>query len=80
MPIAVPLRHELKYYINPVEYHLLSHALDQVLERDPNGDPEFKRDQSVRCILTHYISLADKLMASKTVISTSIRIYIARIN
>ena len=40
MPIAVPLRHELKYYINPVEYHLLSHALDQVLERDPNGDSE----------------------------------------
>ena len=40
MPIAVPLRHELKFFINPVEYHLLSHALDQVLERDPNGDPE----------------------------------------
>lgn len=40
MPIAVPLRHELKFFINPMEYHLLSHAMDQVLERDPNGDPE----------------------------------------
>ena len=40
MPIAVPLRHELKFYISTMEYHLLSHALDQVLERDPNGDPE----------------------------------------
>ncbi len=40
MPTAVPLRHELKYYITPGEYHLLSHALDRVLERDPNGDEE----------------------------------------
>jgi len=36
----MPLRHELKYYINPMEYHLLSRALDRVLYRDPNGDPE----------------------------------------
>ena len=40
MPIAVPVRHELKFYINRMEYHLLSSALDKVLERDPNGDPE----------------------------------------
>jgi hypothetical protein len=40
LPIAVPLRHELKYYISPLEYHLLSAALDRVLERDPNGDAE----------------------------------------
>ena len=40
MPIAVPIRHELKYYINPMEYHLLSSALDKVLVRDPNGDPD----------------------------------------
>jgi hypothetical protein len=40
LPTAVPLRHELKYYITPAEYHLLSHALDRVLERDPNGDAE----------------------------------------
>ena len=40
MPIAVPLRHELKYFITPAEYYLLSRALDRVLYRDPNGDPE----------------------------------------
>ena len=40
MPVALPLRHELKFYINPMEYHLLSRALDRVLYRDPNGDPE----------------------------------------
>ena len=40
MAVAMPLRHELKYYISTMEYHLLSHALDQVLLRDPNGDPD----------------------------------------
>jgi hypothetical protein len=40
LPTAVPIRHELKYYISPAEYHLLSRALDRVLERDPNGDEE----------------------------------------
>ena len=38
MAITVPLRHELKFYINPVEYQVLSRQLDRVLERDPNGD------------------------------------------
>ena len=38
MAITVPLRHELKFYINPVEYQVLSRQLDCVLERDPNGD------------------------------------------
>ena len=36
--VAVPLRHELKFYINPIEYEVLSRALDRTLERDPNGD------------------------------------------
>jgi hypothetical protein len=40
LAVALPLRHELKFYINPVESHLLSRALDRVLYRDPNGDPE----------------------------------------
>ena len=34
----IPLRHELKYFINEMQYHLLSSALDRVLWRDPNGD------------------------------------------
>ena len=38
MPPAIPLRHELKYYINELQYTVLSSVLDQVLKRDPNGD------------------------------------------
>ena len=38
MAISVPLRHELKFFINEMQYHLLSNALDHVLHRDPNGD------------------------------------------
>ena len=40
MAVALPIRHELKYYINIMEYHLLSRAMDRVLYRDPNGDSE----------------------------------------
>lgn len=35
---TLPLRHELKFYINEMQYFVLSGILDQVLERDPNGD------------------------------------------
>ena len=38
MAISVPLRHELKFFISPVEYEVLRRALDRVLWRDPNGD------------------------------------------
>ena len=38
MEITVPLRHELKYYISPLEYEVLSRVLNRVLDRDPNGD------------------------------------------
>ena len=38
MALAVPLRHELKFFINESQYILLSNALDHVLMRDPNGD------------------------------------------
>jgi len=34
----LPLRHELKYFINEMQYFVLSGILDRVLERDPNGD------------------------------------------
>ena len=36
--MAVPLRHELKYFINDMQYAILSNMLDHVLARDPNGD------------------------------------------
>ena len=38
MARSMPLRHELKFYINEMQYYLLSRALDRVLDRDPNGD------------------------------------------
>lgn len=38
MAISVPLRHELKFYINPVEAEVLRRVLDQTMQRDPNGD------------------------------------------
>lgn len=36
--MAVPLRHELKYFINDMQYAILSNILDHTLHRDPNGD------------------------------------------
>lgn len=38
MALAVPARHELKYYINQGQYTLLSQALGHILHADPNGD------------------------------------------
>ena len=35
---TLPLRHELKFFINEMQYFVLSGVLDQVLQRDPNGD------------------------------------------
>ena len=38
MAISVPLRHELKFFINPMEYEVLSRVLRHTLWKDPNGD------------------------------------------
>ena len=38
MAISVPLRHELKFFISPLEYEVLHRVLDRTLHRDPNGD------------------------------------------
>ena len=35
---TLPLRHELKFFINEMQYYVLSGILDHVLQRDPNGD------------------------------------------
>ena len=35
---SLPLRHELKYFINERQYFVLSGVLDAILSRDPNGD------------------------------------------
>ena len=36
--MAVPLRHELKFFITPVQYQVLSRTLRAVLQPDPHGD------------------------------------------
>ncbi len=36
--MAVPLRHELKFFITDIQYHVLSSMLKNVLHPDPNGD------------------------------------------
>ena len=36
--MAVPLRHELKFFISPLQYQVLSRALKATLNPDPNGD------------------------------------------
>lgn len=38
MSANIPLRHELKFFINEMQYEILSRQLDHVLWRDPNGD------------------------------------------
>jgi len=35
---TLPLRHELKFFINEAQYFVLSGVLDRILQRDPNGD------------------------------------------
>lgn len=77
MPIAVPLRHELKYYITPMEYHLLANVLDKVLERDPNGDP-VKNEYHIRSLYFDTFdnaALLDKLNGVKNRDKYRIRIY-----
>lgn len=36
--MAVPLRHELKFFITPIQYQVLSRTLKSVLHPDPHGD------------------------------------------
>lgn len=38
MPQAIPLRHELKYYINELQYTVLSGVISKVMAPDENGD------------------------------------------
>lgn len=36
--MAVPLRHELKFFISPLQYQVLSRTVKATLNPDPNGD------------------------------------------
>lgn len=77
MAISVPLRHELKYYINPIEYEVLSRVLDKTLERDPNGD-EKNNEYHIRSLYFDTIfndAINDKIDGVKDRDKYRIRIY-----
>ena len=76
MSISVPLRHELKFFINPVEYQVLSRVLDTTLHRDPNGDEN--NEYHIRSLYFDDIwnsAVVDKLSGVKDRNKYRIRIY-----
>ena len=76
MAISVPLRHELKFFINPLEYEVLSRALKHTLHRDPNGDEN--NEYHIRSLYFDTIfndALVDKLDGVKNRDKYRIRIY-----
>ncbi|MBR6028206.1 MAG: polyphosphate polymerase domain-containing protein [Clostridia bacterium] len=79
MPMAstLPLRHELKFFINEGQRYLLSAALGRVLQKDPNGDPE-RNEYAIRSLYfdTAFNSaLYDKLDGVQNRDKYRIRIY-----
>ncbi|MBE5814143.1 MAG: VTC domain-containing protein [Clostridiales bacterium] len=76
MSISVPLRHELKYFISPMEYQVLSRVLDKTLQRDPNGDEN--NEYHIRSLYFDTFfndALIDKLDGVKNRDKYRIRIY-----
>ena len=76
MANTLPLRHELKFFINNEQYYLLSHALDHTLNRDPNGDEN--NEYHIRSLYFDTVfndALFDKLDGSKDRDKYRIRIY-----
>ncbi len=76
MSISVPLRHELKFFINPVEYSVLSRVLDTTLHRDPNGDKN--NEYHIRSLYFDDVwnsAMVDKLSGVKDRNKYRIRIY-----
>ena len=76
MAISVPLRHELKFFISPIEYEVLSRQLDRVLERDPFGNEN--NEYHIRSLYFDTIfndALVDKLDGVKNRDKNRIRIY-----
>ena len=76
MAITVPLRHELKYYITPLEYEVLSRQLRRVLDKDPFGDEN--NEYHIRSLYFDTIfndALTDKLDGVKNRDKYRIRIY-----
>ena len=76
MPISVPLRHELKYYIRREEYEVLSRILDHTLHRDPNGDENNEyRIRSLYFDTVFNDAMVDKIDGVKNRDKYRIRIY-----
>lgn len=76
MEITIPLRHEQKYFISPLEYEVLSRVLDQILNRDPNGDKN--NEYHIRSLYFDTIfndALYDKVNGVKNRDKYRIRIY-----
>ncbi|NMD37326.1 MAG: polyphosphate polymerase domain-containing protein [Christensenellaceae bacterium] len=76
MAYAIPLRHELKFYINEVQYRVLSTALDYLLYRDPNGDEN--NNYAIRSLYFDTIfndAYFDKINGTKNRDKYRIRIY-----
>lgn len=76
MAIAVPLRHELKFFINQADYQVLSRVLDKTLKRDPNGDKN--NEYHIRSLYFDTIfndAMVDKLSGVKDREKYRIRIY-----
>lgn len=74
--MAIPLRHELKYFISEMQYTILSNILDHVLTRDPNGDD--RNEYHVRSLYFDGIfndALYDKLNGDPVREKYRIRIY-----
>ena len=76
MAFNQPLQHELKFFINQAQYHLLSRALDRVLDRDPNGDEN--NEYHIRSLYFDTIyntALYDKINGDQNRDKYRIRIY-----
>lgn len=76
MPANIPLRHELKFFINEMQYYLLRNALDKVLWRDPNGDEN--NEYHIRSLYFDTVfdtALRDKLDGDQNRDKYRIRIY-----
>ncbi len=76
MDFAMPLRHELKYFISPLEYQVLHRVLDQILDRDPNGDEN--NEYHIRSLYFDTFfnaAVADKVSGVKDRDKYRIRIY-----
>ncbi len=76
MPAAIPLRHELKFFINELQYNVLSQILNHTLAKDENGDEN--NEYHIRSLYFDDVygsALYDKINGVKSRDKYRIRIY-----